>query len=44
MLDPLLWYENTSHLRGEYTGDLTTQSPQPNITRGVRGFGPFASL
>ena len=30
MLYPLLWYENTSHLRGEYTGDLTTQSP--NLT------------
>ena len=27
VLYPLLWYENTSHLRGEYTGDLDTQSP-----------------
>lgn len=37
VLYPLLWYENTSHLPGEYTGDLDTQSPLPSITLGVRG-------
>ena len=27
MLYPLFWYENTSHLRGEYTGDLIPNTP-----------------
>ena len=36
MLYPFLWYEDTSYLRGEYTGDLNTQRPQLSITPGVR--------
>ena len=27
MLYPLFWYENTSNLRGEYTGDLKPNTP-----------------
>ena len=34
MLYPLLWCENTSYLRAEYTEYLSTQSPQPSITPG----------
>ena len=32
MLYPLLWCENTSYLRAEYTEHLSTQSPQPSMT------------
>ena len=27
MLYPLFWYEDTSNLRGEYTGDLILNTP-----------------
>ena len=34
MLYPLLWCENTSYSRAEYTEYLSTQSPQPSMTPG----------